>query len=489
MTQPNAKTRPRVLVVDDDPIVAESLAQFLMDEGYDAATCINAREALLTLENARNETENKKPTPFNIVISDVSMPEMSGLELLDKITEKHPDIVVIMLTGYGTIESAVDAIRRGAFDYLSKPIVDSEIRLVLERALRQQTLLAENQGLRKQLDRKFGLGSIVGTDSRMVKAFELIESVAPSKATVLMTGESGTGKSMIARAIHQLSPRAAKPFVELHCGSIPETLLESELFGHVKGAFTGAHTDKRGRFLAADTGTIFIDEINSASQAMQLKLLRVLQERCFEPLGSNDTIEVDVRVILAANKPLEELVAQGEFREDLYYRINVVRIELPPLRERPSDIPLLCEHLLKRFCAEHGRTIVGFSPEAINALERCPLPGNVRELANIIERAVVLCKRPTIMLDDLPEYVVKGEAANSTMYPRMNSVGMDADDSAQGWKPIPLSEALQEPEKKIILRALRANDWNRQATADQLEINRTTLYKKMKAYGLDRLAG
>ncbi|MEO1128540.1 MAG: sigma-54 dependent transcriptional regulator [Planctomycetota bacterium] len=469
--------KAHMLVVDDDPIVADSLAQFLADEGYDVSCCINGREAISTLDGAER--------PFDVVVSDVSMPEVTGIELLNHVVEHHPSTVMLMLTGYGTIESAVDAIRRGAFDYLSKPVVDSELRLVLERALRHQALLAENTQLKRQLDQRYGLGSIVGSDYRMVKAFELIEAVAGSKATVLMTGESGTGKTMVARTIHQLSQRAAGPFVEIHCGSIPETLLESELFGHVKGAFTGAHADKQGRFLAADGGTIFIDEINSASPAMQLKLLRVLQERCFEPIGSNETVEVDVRVVLAANQPLEELVAKGEFREDLYYRINVVKIELPPLRERPSDVPMLVEHFIGKFSAEHGRSVVGMDDEAIEALRTYALPGNVRELANLVERAVVLGKRPMLGLEDLPPYVTDPDGA--PVRPVHAHAHAHADEN-EPWQPQPLAEALKDPERLILLKALRANDWNRQATADQLAINRTTLYKKMKSYGLDTMS-
>ncbi|MFN7022000.1 MAG: sigma-54 interaction domain-containing protein, partial [Phycisphaerales bacterium] len=317
-----------------------------------------------------------------------------------------------------------------------------------------------------------------------------IDSVAPSKTTVLMTGESGVGKSLIASAIHQRSPRGrqGKPFIQISCGSIPETLLESELFGHVKGAFTGAHADKVGRFLAADGGTIFLDEINSASPAMQLKLLRVLQERRFEPVGSSETIEVDVRVVLATNKPLEEMVARGEFRQDLYYRINVVTIDVPPLRDRISDIPLLMDHFLRKHAAVLGRTFVGFSPEATDALLRYRYPGNVRELENIVERASVLAKSPTIGLADLPEHVTGSRPSLSLTHPAREH-GPD-----EGWSPTPLEEAMKEPEKRIILRALAANNWNRQKTAEDLRINRTTLYKKMKALGIDgaddeRMAG
>ncbi|MCR9217765.1 MAG: sigma-54 dependent transcriptional regulator [bacterium] len=484
--QTKSKAGGRILIVDDDPIVAESLSEFLGAEGYSTAVCFNASEALELLREASapEGSATRRPEPFNIVLTDVSMPGMSGLELVKTIGKEHPSIVPVVLTGYGTIESAVRAIRDGAFDYMSKPVVDDELRMTLERALRQQTLLAENTNLKKQLDTKFGLGSVIGRDYRMAKAFEMIEAVAPSKATVLITGESGTGKSLLARSIHRGSPRASGSFVEIHCGSIPETLLESELFGHVKGAFTGAHADKQGKFLAADGGTIFIDEINSASAAMQLKLLRVLQERKFEPIGSTDTIEVDVRVVLATNQSLEQLVREGTFREDLYYRINVVKIDLPPLRDRMSDIPALVEHFMAKHSAEHGKSVVAISDDAIEAIRRYSFPGNVRELENIIERAVVLSSRPTITADDLPVHVLEGNAPM-----QRSAADRSHPDDDSSWSPIPLSEALEEPEKRILLKALEANEWNRQKTADDLCINRTTLYKKIKAYGLDKLAG
>lgn len=483
----------RILVVDDDPIVAHSLSEFLAAEGLDAAVAHSAAEALEILAAAERPADSSAdPRPFNLVISDVAMPGMSGLELLRRIGAEHPSVVVLFLTGYGTIESAVEAIRAGAFDYLSKPVVDEELRIALQKALRQQALLAENSALRHRLHDRADLGNIVGSDYRMLKAYELIEAVAPSKATVLMTGESGTGKSLVARAIHQRSGRRDHPFVEIHCGSIPETLLESELFGHVKGAFTGAVTDKQGRFLAADRGTIFIDEINSASPALQLKLLRVIQERRFEPVGSDRTIEVDVRIIVASNQPLEELVRRGEFRQDLYYRINVVRIELPALRDRASDIPALFDHFLQHHAREHGKIIAGAAPEVYERLRRYPFPGNVRELENIAERAVVLSRRPTIGLEDLPPGIASGTGAG----PQTNFDPLSSGDAECAllapdapWVPMPLEEALREPERRILLKALRANNWNRQATADQLGINRTTLYKKIKQLGLDRMAG
>lgn len=464
----------RVLVVDDDGIVAESLAEFLTEQGYRPLTCLSGAEALATLEktNARGSEDD----PVGVALLDVSLPGLGGMDVLREIIRQRYDIGVVMLTGYGTIESAVESLRIGACDYLTKPVVDRELRLSLERAWRQRTLLLENRSLRTQLDRRSGRGleTIVGADHRMRKIYELIEAVAPSRTTVLMTGESGTGKSMIAHAIHKASPRSAKPYVEISCGSIPETLLESELFGHVKGAFTGAHADKVGRFEAAQQGTLFLDEINSASPGMQLKLLRVLQERKFEPVGSTRTIEVDVRVILASNQPLEQLVADGTFRQDLYYRINVVKIELPPLRDRVSDIPTLAESFLKRQCAELSKQIVGFTPEALRALQGYRFPGNVRELGNIVERAAVLCRGSTIGIDDLPPQVTGAEA------PRL-SLPTATDEP---WVPMTLEEAMREPERRIIQKALRANNFNRLKTAEQLGINRTTLYKRMKVLGM-----
>ncbi len=470
--------KARILVVDDDPIVADSLREFLSAEGYDAVSCYAGAEAIAALAEAAGSAA------FDVALTDVSMPGTGGMDLLRHVAAEHPGVVVIMLTGYGTIESAVEAIRSGATDYLSKPIVDAELRIALERALRQRALISENASLRKRLGTADGNGGMLGQDHRIRKAFDLVDTVAPTKATVLITGESGTGKSLIARAIHDRSSRRKAPFVEIHCGSIPETLLESELFGHVRGAFTGAATDKIGRFQAADTGTIFIDEINSASPGMQLKLLRMLQERKFEPVGSTKTIEVDTRVILASNQALEPLVESGQFRTDLYYRINVVHIDIPPLRDRSSDIPLLVRGFLEKMSARHGKVITGITDEALAVLQRHDYPGNVRELENIIERAVVLSARPTVSVESLPSTLTEGRAPAGGVAEGEGGAGL-----WEGLASMPLADALQGPEKQIILAALRAHQWNRQATADALRINRTTLYKKMKQYSLDRRAG
>ncbi len=453
--------KERILIVDDDAIIVDSLKEFLRLEGYEAEGAEDFDGALTALEKR----------PYQLVVSDVNMPDGDGFELLRVIKQRHPEIVVIIITGYGTIESAVEAIKLGAYDYLTKPIIDDEIRLVVKRALQQQSLIRENQTLREQLDLRFGLDNIIGHDYRMLKVFDLVESVANSNSTIMLTGESGTGKSLIARVMHHRSSRADKPFVEVSCGALPETLLESELFGHVKGSFTGAISDKVGRFLAADGGTIFLDEISSASREMQVKLLRVLQERQFEPVGSNQTISVDVRVILATNRDLKVEVDRGNFREDLYYRINVVAIELPPLRERLGDIPLLTKHFVKKYASQASKQITGVSDWALKAMQRHPWPGNVRELENVIERAVVLCKGPVIEMEDLPPAVLEQD---ETVAPSLTRPLMS------------LKEALEVPERAVIRQALIACDWNRQTTAEVLKINRTTLYKKIRHYGLDK---
>ncbi len=467
MLQANTPDKSRLLILDEDRIILASLSQFLCREGYEVKTCDRPEEALGIMENGQ----------VDLLLADINLPGIKPADFLRDIRRRFPHVVVIVITSYGSIGGAVEATKIGAFDYLTKPIVDEEIRVVVEKAARQQSLLFENQTLRHQLDLRFGLENVVGHDHKMLKIFDLADAVATSRTTVLMTGESGTGKSLLARAIHHRSPRKDKPFVEISCGALPETLLEAELFGHTKGAFTGAVMDKPGRFLVADGGTIFLDEINSASPAFQVRLLRVLQERAFEPLGSSETRTVDVRVILASNVDLAALVAAGQFRQDLYYRINVVNIRLPSLRERLGDIALLATHFLRQLSKDMGREVLGFTEAAMSAMQRYTWPGNVRELENAVERAVVLCRRPQIDVDDLPETL------HNLTAPRSNIMRI-ADDETYA-AAVPLEVALEGTERRIIEAALKRNNWSRQATAAELDINRTTLYKKMRKYRLD----
>jgi DNA-binding NtrC family response regulator len=449
-----------LLVVDDDKHILEAMADYLRSLGHRTETASTCKDAI----------DRMSEFPFQVVICDVNLGDRDGFHLLEWATEHCPDTSIILITGYGTIESAVEAIRMGAFDYLTKPVIDDELHFAVQKALGQRQLVEENKSLKAQLDQKFGIGSLIGRDYKMLKLYDLIESVADTRTTVLVLGESGTGKTLTARAIHQLSSRANKPFVEVACGALPETLLESELFGHVAGAFTGATHDKIGKFLQADGGTIFLDEIATASASLQVKLLRVLQDREFEPVGGNKTHKVDVRVILATNEDLSQRVANGSFRQDLYYRINVITLTQPPLRDRITDIPLLAEHYLRQFCEANGKTIRGFDESVLQAFQRYRWPGNVRELLNVVERAVVLSKGDVITMQDLPEALRANELSLSVPAGRLGNN---------------LKSSLVAPERQLILEALEANGWNRQATADMLGINRTTLYKKMKRYQIE----
>jgi DNA-binding NtrC family response regulator len=447
-----------LLLVDDDRHVLASMADWLRDQGY-------ATDTAATLVEGRAAVDRKA---YDIVLADIRLGDGDGFELLAHCRQRRPASSVILITGYGSVESAVEAIRQGAFDFLTKPLIDEELEMAIQRALNQRKVIEENRALKAQLDLRFGMENIIGHDHRMLRLYDMIESVADTRATVLITGESGTGKSLVARAIHRRSARRDKPFVEVACGALPETLLESELFGHAAGAFTGAIGEKLGKFMQADTGTIFLDEIGTASPGMQVKLLRVLQDLEFEQVGGTKTFTIDTRVILATNEDLGQAVAAGRFRQDLYFRINVINIELPPLRERISDIPLLAEHFLKRVCNDCGKSLQGFSPDAMTALQRYRWPGNVRELQNAIERAVLLGKGGTVRPEDFPAAVLA--AAPLNLEPALGNS---------------LKDAMSAPERQIILDVLEAHQWNRQATADALGINRTTLYKKMKRLGLE----
>ena len=452
-----------LLLVDDDRHVLDSMADWLRELGYELDTAAGSQEALARLAKRR----------YDLALVDIRLSDGDGFDVLNHCRQHHPDTSVILITGYGTVDSAIEAVRAGAFDFLTKPLIDEELEMAIERALSQREVLRENDTLKAQLDMRFGLDNVVGHDVRMRRVYDMVESVADTRATIVITGESGTGKSMIARAAHRRSSRRDKPFVEVACGALPENLLESELFGHVAGSFTGATGDKQGKFKQADGGTIFLDEIGTATPAMQVKLLRVLQDLEFEQVGGAKTHKVDTRVILATNENLEEAVAEGRFREDLYYRINVINIELPSLRDRLSDIPLLAQHFLQSVCEDTGKQVDGFSDEALSALQRYTWPGNVRQLQNIVERAVLLGKGGLITQADLPTELTT--AATASYVP-----------AAAGGQ-MTLKAALEAPERQIILGALESHSWNRNETAEALGVNRTTLYKKMKRLGLEDL--
>lgn len=448
--------KTRILIVDDDHITRRSLSEFLSLEGHDVEVAECGADAIEKIEQ----------NGYNVVLTDLSMPDVSGLEVLKRIKAQSPETIVVIITGYGTIESAVESIKLGAYHYVTKPIVDEEIAMVISRALEQQDLKHENIILRQKLDMRFRFDNLVGRDYKMQQIYDTIETIADTRATVLITGESGTGKTMIARAVHFNSSRRKKPIIEVSCGALPESLLESELFGHVKGSFTGAVSDKAGKFEAADGGTMFLDEISTASPALQVKLLRFLNDRVFERVGDTKTMSVDVRILLATNRDLETEVKEGRFREDLFYRINVISIHLPPLRERLGDIQLLAEHFLNVYAKQNNKSIVGFTDPAMHLLQQYPWPGNVRELENVIERAVVLARGRSLVPEDFPASIRNGKQNGSP----------------QGI--LPLKKALETPERQLIEDALKRNNWHREKTAQALDINRTTLFLKMKKYGL-----
>ncbi|HIE11481.1 MAG TPA: sigma-54-dependent Fis family transcriptional regulator [Kiritimatiellae bacterium] len=451
--------RPVVLIVEDERNTREGLARALESE-YHTLTAADGSQALGILTSR----------PVDVVISDLRMPGMDGMTLLRRVRALSARPVLILLTAYGSIEAAVEAMKQGAYDFLTKPVNLDRLEIILRRALKERQLEADNIELRRELDEHYGLESIIGRSPPMQEVFEVIRQVAPTRATVLIEGESGTGKELVARAIHRLSQRADGPFIAVHCAALSPALLESELFGHEKGAFTGAVEMRRGRFELADGGTIFLDEIGEVDPSVQVKILRILEERTFERVGGEQTIEVDVRLLAATNRSLEQLVAEKRFREDLYFRLYVVKIHLPPLRERREDIPLLCEHFLRRLSRENHKQIEGLTPEAMDALVAYDWPGNVRELRNAVERMVVLARGPRLGVRDLPpetrQTVSRGQSTSTGSLRNLT---------------------LREAEKRLVVEALKANSGNRTRAAEQLGISRRTLHRKIKEYGLQNL--
>lgn len=458
---------PRILIVDDDRVLARSLAALLTSRGYATVTAHSGREAEAAMEAEAFAAILLEPE--SIDSRDAAMGWMANVH------RRHPAPAIIIVTAHGSVAGAVASMRptAGAVDYLVKPVPADVLCERVERAIRGQHLLEEVS------PDAAAFGECLGTSDAMAQVFAVAQRVAESRATVLIVGESGTGKSMLARAIHAHSPRHEKAFVEVACGSLPETLLESELFGHVAGAFTDAHADKPGRFELADGGSLFLDEIHNASPQLQVKLLRVLQEGTFERVGSSETRHVDARILLATNVDLESLVAAGTFRQDLYYRVSVVPLRLPALRERRDEMPALAARFLERFRRENGRQTLGFSVATLAAMQRYDWPGNIRELENAVQHAVVVSTGATIETDDLPERV--RDAASASQH-----TALATSPTSTSSTPLTLEAALETPERQVIEAALGRNGWCRIATARELGIDRTTLYKKMRKHGLGR---
>jgi len=450
--------KSKILVVDDDLSLRKMLEAVLTDDGYDVKEADDGQHAIEAVEEQF----------YDLILMDIRMTRMGGIEALKQIKKLSPGIPVIIMTAYASVETARDALKSGAFDYLTKPLDIDELKLIIHRALRHHQLEQENRYLRERLDDRFDFGNIIGNSLAMKNLFETLAQVAPTEATVLITGESGTGKELIANAIHQNSPRCHKPMIKVNCAALPETLLESELFGHEKGAFTGAVNKNRGRFQLAHQSSLFLDEISEMSPATQAKILRALQEKEIEPVGGETTLKIDTRVITATNKKLENEIKEGRFREDLYYRLNVVRIEIPPLRDRHEDIPLLAEFFLKQYVEKNRKLIKGFTPRATDVLMRHNWPGNVRELENLVERAVIMARGDMITQDDFPSI-------------------MTGKDTPVGVKNVGVSSGstLKEAEKEIILRTLEETGGNRTHTAKILGISRRTLQLKLKEYGIN----
>jgi len=445
------KKKAKVLVVDDEVIIRDSLRDWLTDANYQVFTAENGAKALEIIQQQG----------LRIVIADLVMPGMDGIELMKRAKEISPNVEVIIVTAYGSIPTAITAMRGGAYDYIEKPFCPERAEILIDKLVEHQELIEENLSLHQKLEERYRFENIIAKSPKMQQVIEVIKVVARSNATVLITGETGTGKEVVARAIHSQSHRHGKPFVAVSCAALPESLLESELFGHEKGSFTGAYAQKKGKFEVANRGTLFLDEIGEMSANIQVHLLRVLEEKEFTRVGGNEPIKVDVRVISATNRDMKQAIASGQFREDLYYRLNVVNIELPPLRERREDISLLAQHFLKKFAVENQKEIAGFSPETTDFLLRYDWPGNVRELENTIERAVILAQNPVIEVADLTQ---------QNLMPA---------------HPISPAISLKQVEKNHILNVLTETGGNYTEAARILGISRMTLYNKAKAYRLN----
>lgn len=456
-----ADATPHLLFVDDEPALRRLTADRLTEQGFEVVEAESGERALELLDQFA----------FDLVVTDLRLPGIDGTRVIEAARERYPAIVAVVITGYGTVKDAVEAIKRGASDFIAKPFHFDELMHVLQKAMEQGRLRSENAYLRSQLEERYQFGDILGRSRPMQALFHLLETVARSGSTILITGETGTGKEVVARAIHHNSPRRAHKFVALNCSAIPETLLEAELFGHVRGAFTGAVGARQGRFEQAHKGTLFLDEVGTMSPALQMKLLRTLQEREFERVGDNQTIKVDVRVIAATNSDLTKMVAAGTFREDLYYRLNVIPVELPPLRDRRDDIPLLVKHFLQKFAPAPAPHV---SQGAMRAMMAFVWPGNVRQLENAIERAVTLSSgRKEIDVADLPPEVQATPQAMSTPYVEFPDEGLD------------LTTYLSSIERDLIHRSLERTGGNRNKAAELLKIKRTTLVEKLKRLGVD----
>jgi len=448
-----------ILIMDDEQNYLLVLDAILSDAGYKVTPLSDPEMGLAFLEESE----------VDVVVTDMKMPKFTGKEVLDHVKKHYPHIPVLIMTAFGSIEAAVEAMRTGAFDYITKPFSNEELLLSLSKAMQYARAQQENRQLRRQIQERFGPENIIGRDKSMRHVLDMVHRAAPSRSTVLVTGESGTGKELIAKAIHNESPRKDGPFVSVNCMALNPGVLESELFGHEKGSFTGAVSRRRGRFELADKGTLFLDEIGELSQDMQVKLLRVLQERRFERVGGTEVVEVDIRIVAATNRDLTKAVAEGIFREDLFYRLNVVSIHLPPLRERREDIPFLAAHFLDKFAKENGREFKGFSPSAMDYLSAYEWPGNVRQLENVIERCVVLSSTDTIDADDLPPEIKDEESQFKSAVDLLPT-------------KLDLSETLEKIEAAVIRRALVKADFIQVKAAELLNISKSLLQYKLKKY-------